>query len=272
VDDEPPPPPLGDETDIFLSYHPVLRRKLTRAVNTSEANLDDACAIAWVQFLRKQPDRTDNRHEAWLFVVAKHEAIRLHREQSGRYFTVDPEVVDWQVDPRDPHEESAKLREAIDILGRLPLRDRRVAFLKAMGHTYADIGELTGKSPRMTDRVIRRANERIHEVLSEKREAEQPHPSPRATSLAALELEQPEWLANALGSKPGKRAPRYHIRRWRMAAIAIDDYRRMSGFNDRSDALGPRPDDLEGRRAHEKATRLVETYHRARERGRGFER
>lgn len=274
--DRPVPPPLGDETEIFLAYHPVLRAKLARAVRTSEANLDDAVAFAWSQFLLHQPDRTENRHQGWLFTVAQREAWRLHRVQRDVQLPARAEpgddardVIAEEPDPRQPQEERLRLREAIDVLKRLPERDRRVAFLKATGYTYAEIGELTGKSPRMTDRVIRRASLRIYEVLAERAEAERPTASPRAARLAALERDPPEWLTAALGRRPGDRHRQSDARKWLRAVLAIDDYRQTASFHDGDRALGVRPDDPAGARRYDTAVRSIEEFRASREQGRG---
>ena len=69
----------GDEADLFLAFNRRLVRTTQFRGNTSPDTADDACAFAWIQFMRHQPDR--NRHwRAWLFTTAEREAWRLHRE------------------------------------------------------------------------------------------------------------------------------------------------------------------------------------------------
>jgi hypothetical protein len=50
-------------------------------VNTSPELIDDACAFAWVQLIRRQPDRNRN-WRAWMVTVAERGAWRLHSGES----------------------------------------------------------------------------------------------------------------------------------------------------------------------------------------------
>ena len=50
---------------------------LRATVNSSLETADDACAFAWVQFMREQPDR-EQSWRGWLFRVAQREAWRLN--------------------------------------------------------------------------------------------------------------------------------------------------------------------------------------------------
>jgi DNA-directed RNA polymerase specialized sigma24 family protein len=49
-------------------------------VNTTPEVIEDACGVAWAQFMAHQPDRTRN-WKGWLFRTAQHEAWRLDRQQ-----------------------------------------------------------------------------------------------------------------------------------------------------------------------------------------------
>jgi DNA-directed RNA polymerase specialized sigma24 family protein len=119
------PSQRGDEGELFASFHNELVRKVRRAVRTSEANVDDACAFAWTQFLRYQPDRERN-WRGWLHRVASREALHLHiqerrivhigpadREGAG----VLPEVADTRPEPQLQHME---LRDALGLVSRDP--------------------------------------------------------------------------------------------------------------------------------------------------------
>jgi DNA-directed RNA polymerase specialized sigma24 family protein len=80
--EDPPKLPLhGDEAQLFDEFDAALRRRVQREVNTSHANIEDACAFAWLQFLRHQPDR-DRAWRAWLVQVARREAYRLSRVEA----------------------------------------------------------------------------------------------------------------------------------------------------------------------------------------------
>lgn len=67
----------GGDAELFSVFHAELQRIVRHAVNTSAANIEDACADAWLALLRYQPDRS--RVRGWLVVVAVREAIRRDR-------------------------------------------------------------------------------------------------------------------------------------------------------------------------------------------------
>jgi DNA-directed RNA polymerase specialized sigma24 family protein len=71
-------PQQGDEAELFVLYNDELRRRVQRAVNTSPETVEDACSVAWSQFLRHQPDH-DRDWRAWLFKTAQREAWALDR-------------------------------------------------------------------------------------------------------------------------------------------------------------------------------------------------
>jgi hypothetical protein len=58
--DEPPVRFLGDEPELYLQFNRVLMVSVGRAVAGQREDIEDACAFAWVQFLRYQPERDRN--------------------------------------------------------------------------------------------------------------------------------------------------------------------------------------------------------------------
>src|ERR1700710_948349 len=58
-------PQQGDEAELFALYNDQLMRRVARVVRTSPDIIEDACSIAWAQFLRHQPDR-NREWRAWL--------------------------------------------------------------------------------------------------------------------------------------------------------------------------------------------------------------
>jgi len=69
-------PQQGDEAELFALYNDELMRRVRGAVRTSPETVEDACSIAWAQFLRHQPDRKRD-WRAWLFKTAQREAWAL---------------------------------------------------------------------------------------------------------------------------------------------------------------------------------------------------
>jgi DNA-directed RNA polymerase specialized sigma24 family protein len=82
-------PQRGDEGELFAEFNDSLMRAVQRRVRTSRDNVEDACAIAWSTFLRRQPDRNRN-WRGWLVTVAVREAIRLDRRDRDEVAILEP--------------------------------------------------------------------------------------------------------------------------------------------------------------------------------------
>ena len=263
-------PQQGDEADLFELYNDELMRRLTRVVHTSPEVIEDACSIAWAHFLRCQPDRS-REWRAWLFKTAQREAWTLdQRRREMRSLDADAGDrfrVDEPTDPHDPFRERDDLEAAVDVLEQLPPRLRRIAFLRATGHKYREIGEITGDSRTRISQLVRRANEHIREAVRELDASEVELP-PRAERLRDFEASPPRWLVREIGRPPhGRGGRRGHATRlldWRRAALAVDDYRQMTGFDSQVRALGLRPRDERFAQAFDSACHAVETVNRQR--------
>jgi DNA-directed RNA polymerase specialized sigma24 family protein len=70
--------PKLSATELFERYHHVLRRRVRAVVDTSEANVEDACMYSWTKFLGRKLDDIDVAH-SWLTTVAIREAVKLER-------------------------------------------------------------------------------------------------------------------------------------------------------------------------------------------------
>src|SRR3954454_10289951 len=97
----------GDELDLYGEFHFELVRKVQRRVNTSRENVEDACAFAWLQFFKHQPDR-DGSWKGWLYRVAQREAYALDTRAPRDVDLVDgsraievPDLGDRQADRDD---------------------------------------------------------------------------------------------------------------------------------------------------------------------------
>jgi hypothetical protein len=110
--------------------------------------------------------------------------------------------------------------------------------------------------------LIRRANEHIREALDELEASELPS-VPRAERLRELESAPPQWLRQEIGRPPrgrgGREGPATRLLNWRRAALAIEDYRALTGYDSDVLALGARPAEDQLARAFDAATRAVDT-------------
>ena len=235
-------------------------------VRTSPDIIEDACSIAWAQFLRHQPDR-NREWRAWLFKTAQREAWILdQKRRETRPFEDEsgdgPGIAAEPTDQRDPFSERDELEAAVDVLNQLPPRLRRIAFLRATGHRYNEIQEITGDSRTRVSQLIRRANEYIREALHEIQAAEVANP-PRAERLRELETSPPEWLKQAIGRPPsgngGRTGYATRLLDWRRAALAIEDYRQLAGYDSEVRGLGIRPSEQPLTRAFDHANRAIDT-------------
>ena len=133
--DEPPLRLRGDEADLFAAHSEELIEKLARCVRASSAAIE-ACAFAWVQFLRYQPDR-DQEWQGWLFRTAQPRVWRLtadaaSRSRSSGRPSRGREQPLQVADSRDRHEERLKFEAAIEELRHLPPRLRQIVMLKVL--------------------------------------------------------------------------------------------------------------------------------------------
>ena len=263
-------PQRGDEAELFALYNDDLMRRVRGAVRTSPETIEDACSFAWAQFLRTQPDR-DRGWRAWLFVTAQRAAWVLDRERREmRSLDEDPREGSWRLEAIDRHDQFGEydgLQAAVDVLEQLPPRLRRIAFLQATGHRYSEISQITGDSRTRVSQLIRRANEHIREAL-EDLEGEATLP-PRAARLRELEDSPPRWLLREIGRPPRGSQRRRHayatrLLNWRRAALAIENYRQLTGFTSQERALGLRPREESLAEAFDAAVRASEEVGRER--------
>jgi DNA-directed RNA polymerase specialized sigma24 family protein len=134
-----PPVQRGDETALYEAWAPRLLRTVASCVNTSDANVHDACSIAWMQLLRCQPRRETAL--AWLITVAKREAIRL--DQADRRDAEALEV-DRVPDPHGVTPGREALADTLGLVARLHPRRRAMLLEHASGYTFDEIAARHG--------------------------------------------------------------------------------------------------------------------------------
>jgi DNA-directed RNA polymerase specialized sigma24 family protein len=270
------PPARGDEAELFHDFNDRLMRAVARsAYCTTPHTLEDACAFAWTEFMRRQPDRA-NCH-GWLVVVAKREAWRIERERfdSERHVPVPIDQIERADDAISPVEE-VEIRhdvgEAFGVLAELRPRLQRVALLRALQFTKPEIAAITGDSVGRVDKLVSSASARIQQILAARLPQRQ-QPAPRAERLWSLENEPPDWLADRIGGPPRlsrKNGGTIEMRRaWRRAAIALDDFRQAIGIDGFESHGLARPLAPALQVVHAKALNAIDQYESLREPERG---
>jgi DNA-directed RNA polymerase specialized sigma24 family protein len=266
----------GDEPDLFLKFNRQLVRNVSQVVIADTEDVKDACAFAWLQFLRYQPER-DQNWQGWLFRTAQRETWRLtairHRDWQLND-EVNRELIDS--DPAVRMQDREDFREAMTELKQLPKPMQEAVLVASQVYRHRDVGEILDIPETRVAYLLASAGAALRDAAERRTERDRPVASPRAARLRDLEDAPPEWLIEAVGRPParGKNASA-SILAWRRAALAIDDYRHEHNWSSPHEGLGPKPvDDLVARRAHEQAQAAVERLgaERSRRRGEGLER
>jgi len=265
--DEPPIRLRGDELDLYMEFHVELFRSIRRTVRSSLETTDDACAFAWLQFLREQPDREQN-WQGWLFRVAQREAWRLNaldwkeRDHVG----LDGKLV-VQADPRDRYDERIRFDAALQELKKLPPASQRVVLIRSQVWKQEEVAEVMGIRPDQVERLLRAAAVQLAEVNENRHDRERPVASPRAARLRELQDDPPEWLTSTIGRCPARSKSSAGVMlAWRRAALAIEDYRTTSCHDSPTEAIGLAPSEPAARRSYVRAQRAIGEVSNERER------
>jgi hypothetical protein len=119
--DEPPIRFRGDELDLYAEFHFELLQKISRNVRATPEAVEDACAHAWVEFLKHQPSREMGSWRGWLYRTAEHEAWRLNAVEWKERSVADSGGEPLEPpDPRDRYEERLEFQAALQELRKLP--------------------------------------------------------------------------------------------------------------------------------------------------------
>jgi DNA-directed RNA polymerase specialized sigma24 family protein len=109
-------------------------------------------------FLRRAPTLDPAAAHKWLHVVVKHEAQEVRRARSA---SVPFEAIDFErhavPDAATPEERALtvdRTTRAAEALRRLKPQELRAMWLKALGHSYAEIAEATGFSATKVNRCL----------------------------------------------------------------------------------------------------------------------
>ncbi len=163
-----PAPAASDTAALFGRYDRKLRDRVSAVVNTSQANIEDACMFAWLQLLRHEIDEIDAAY-SWLTTVAIREAVKLDRaDRRTRSLSVDATgAIIEPIDPRDELAARDLLDHAAAVIQQAGLTSRQLQMiaLQAWGLNYEEIAARTGNSRRTVDRELLRARAKLAEAL-----------------------------------------------------------------------------------------------------------
>ena len=111
------PPTVGDEAELYRQFSGILVGVITKRVNTTPEIVEDACAFAWMQLLRHQPDR-GRAWRAWLITVAEREAYALHRAAVAET-AYEIRLDDGEVGLLEPADREDRLDQYLDAMRAL---------------------------------------------------------------------------------------------------------------------------------------------------------
>jgi DNA-directed RNA polymerase specialized sigma24 family protein len=141
---------------FFAANATRLHNAVRAAARGPEAVIEDACQVAWTILVRRPDISLDERGFNWLAIVAIREAWRLasianeipvgslHGTMTGH----DEELPE----PAHLDDRSAEQRaldhiehhERLAVLATLKPREREALYLLGLGHSYAEIADLSG--------------------------------------------------------------------------------------------------------------------------------
>jgi DNA-directed RNA polymerase specialized sigma24 family protein len=260
----------GDELDLYAGFHDELYRTIRAVVFSSRETAADACSFAWLQFLRYQPDRESN-WKGWMVTTAQREAWRLNAIEMRNRDLTEAEVTGvLPVDPNDHFAERVAFDAALQQLKRLPPELQRVVLVRSQVWKQEEVAEVMGIQPDQVERLLRAAAVQLAEFNVDRHDRERPVASPRAALLRGMEDDPPGWLTEVIGRCPQRsKSSAGVILAWRRAALAIEDYRRISGYESPREALGFVPRDHALKRAYIRAERAILSVASERERRHG---
>lgn len=157
----PRPAARGDEAELYRRLGAPLERVVRARVRGPAAAVEDACAFAWEQLLRYQPERSEALF-AWLVTVAIHEGWRLVRIER-RQAAAGPAQLDSSPGPERELEARMRALEALKALAALRPVERRLLALRAAGYSYRELMEIERRSYTWVNRHLTRGSRRLRE-------------------------------------------------------------------------------------------------------------
>jgi RNA polymerase sigma factor (sigma-70 family) len=141
---------------LYRAHAPRLNHAVEAGVGAPATTIEDACQVAWSRlFLNRQHVHREAAF-AWLTTTAVHEALRVThggaRECSLEEVS-ETALATSAPGPADGYEPRERLRE----LRRVPVRERRILWLRGLGFSYAEIAAREGCSERAIERLLDRA-------------------------------------------------------------------------------------------------------------------
>ena len=149
----------GDEAELYRAHEVALRAAVRSRIYGSDALIEDACAFAWLQLIRHQPDRGPTL-VAWLRPVAIREADRLYRKEVHH----DLGNLAPDQEPTETLDVQLSTRSALRALSTMSDHRQRIFLLHLSGLTYTEIANQLGITFTNVNRHITRSRSHLRLV------------------------------------------------------------------------------------------------------------
>jgi len=150
----------GEVGELYGSFADRLEQIVRLDVRASDAVIEDACQVAWVRLLHHRHRVHRETVTAWLARTAVNEAFRVlrraRREPSLEAAIEHDGPPAYLVAGATPHE-LVDVRERLREVRRLPERQQRFVWLRALGLSYIEMAAHEDCTLRTVERQLLRA-------------------------------------------------------------------------------------------------------------------
>jgi RNA polymerase sigma factor (sigma-70 family) len=133
-------------------------------VRASDAVIDDACQVAWSRLLARADAVAPEAALSWLVTTASREAIKLSRRCERDISLEALADDDVELPAGSGTEERFALRDRLDAVRALPVRQQQLVWLAGLGFSYGEMAERAQVSRRTVERQLLRAKHALREA------------------------------------------------------------------------------------------------------------
>lgn len=170
--------PALDVAALYRTFHRRLELTVRAGVSAPDAVIEDACQFAWWGLMRHGGGIEPAAALAWLMTTARREAVHLLRRESaecsldelietgaGAAMAAADRSAAWAAEAIPGPEEVCERRARLSALAQLPVRQRRILWLRAAGLSHGEIAARTGETPRSVERQLVSGRRRIRALV-----------------------------------------------------------------------------------------------------------
>jgi RNA polymerase sigma factor (sigma-70 family) len=155
---------IAEVAELYAGSATLVRQLVRHGVRAPDPLIEDACQFAWGRLVHHRARVRRETAVAWLVTTARREACKQARRE-GRELSLDV-LLDQLGEPpgiscAPSAEEMFERRAALESLGALPDRQRRLIWLQGLGLSYGEMAEQTGVTTRTVQRQLMHARQRL---------------------------------------------------------------------------------------------------------------